>query len=144
MSSEKKIGHEDFRLKIGTTDKASPLVIYLEGRTFIAPLEEKDTYKKDITGLKIALKDIVRKHLHDNEYLDKRFILTFQVASNGLSLGKNSFLSFEIIFKQKGEVKKINTLKTLIADFVNTIAEEFKETIKDNNFSLSKTKHNIS
>ena len=36
MNSEKKIENEDFKLKIGTTNKVNPLVIYIEGTSWIS------------------------------------------------------------------------------------------------------------
>ena len=40
LNSEKTINHELFKIKIGTTNKINPKVIYVEGRTFIQPLNE--------------------------------------------------------------------------------------------------------
>ena len=55
LNSEKKIENEYFKLKIGTTNKINPIVIYVEGKTFISPNEEKGDYSKDIAEIKHAL-----------------------------------------------------------------------------------------
>ena len=40
-NSEKNMEHNVFKLKIGTTNKINPEIIYFEGKAFIKPNEKK-------------------------------------------------------------------------------------------------------
>ena len=44
LNTEKKIEHDSFEIKIGTTNKLNPVVIYVEGKAFITPSEENTDY----------------------------------------------------------------------------------------------------
>ena len=52
LNSEKTIANDNFKIKIGTTNKVNPQVVYVEGKTFIKPLVEKDDYSKDVVEMK--------------------------------------------------------------------------------------------
>ena len=52
LNSEKKINSNNFKLKIGTINKKSPLVIYIDGNTFITPTLDKENYDDDILNIK--------------------------------------------------------------------------------------------
>ena len=63
LNSEKTINHELFKIKIGTTNKINPKVIYVEGRTFIQPLNEKNNYTTELTGIKRSFNKIIQNFI---------------------------------------------------------------------------------
>ncbi len=141
LNSEKRIENEDFKLKIGTTNKVNPLVIYVEGKAFISPVEEKDGYSRDISEIKHYFKRSISSNLAGSNIFDTKYILDFQVASSGISVNKKSFLSFQFLLRQKGEkVMKLTDVKTASEGMISNIVESLKETITEHNFELSKTK----
>ena len=101
LNNEKKIDNEYFKLKIGTTNKINPIVIYVEGKAFICPTEEKDDYSKHISEIKHRFKRGISEGLYGTDVFDGKYIMDFQVASNGISVNKKSFLSFQFLLRQK-------------------------------------------
>lgn len=140
-NSEKKIENDVFKLKLGTTNKLDPQVVYVEGRAFISPKYEEDDYSRKISEIKHALKHTISEGLKNNNLFDNKFILDFQVASNGISIDKKSFLSFQFLLRQnKDNVLKLSQLKDSALDFINNVVNSLSKTIVERDFELTKTK----
>ena len=86
----------------------------------------------------------ISRELSKSKLFDTKFILDFQVANSGVRVGKKSFLSFQLMLKQKSgnilpfkEIKEAceSTLLSLIDNMVDSISDDFlvsktkKETI---------------
>jgi hypothetical protein len=141
LNSEKKIENENFKLKIGTTNKINPMVIYVEGKAFISPLEEKDDYSRDISEMKHALKRSISTNLYSADNFDNKYIVDFQVASSGVAVNKKSFLSFQFLLRQKRDnIMKLSDVKAISEGMINNIADALRDSIIEHNFVLSKTK----
>lgn len=141
LNSEKKIENENFKIKIGTTNKTNPIVVYVEGRAFISPQEEKEDYTRDISELKHNFSRAISKHISDSSLFDNKYILDFQVASKGISLNKKSFLSFQFLLRQNKEnVHKLKEIKDLSENMITSIVSSLAENITEHNFVISKTK----
>ena len=141
LNSEKKIDAENFKLKIGTINKTNPVVVYIEGRTFICPQEEKEDYSRDISEIKHNFSRAISKYVGESEQFDKKFIVDFQVATKGISLNKKSFLSFQFLLRQnKDNVLKLKELKPTAEKMILDIVDTLEENIVKHNFAISKTK----
>lgn len=141
LNSEKKIENENFKIKIGTTNKTNPIVVYVEGRAFISPQEEKDDYARDISEFKHDFSRSISQHISNSTLFDNKFILDFQVASKGISLNKKSFLSFQFLLRQnRNNVRKLKEVKDLSEDMITSIVSTLAENITEHNFVISKTK----
>lgn len=141
LNSEKKIENDTFKLKIGTTNKINPLVIYVEGRGFICPLEEKDDYSRDISEIKHVLKRSISSGLQESKQFDNKYIVDFQVATSGIAPNKKSFLSFQFLFRQNSEnVLKLVEVKNISTEMINKIIESLKNAILDHNYVITKSK----
>lgn len=141
LNSEKRIDNENFKLKIGTTNKIDPVVVYIEGRTFISPQEDKEDYSKDISEIKHNFSRAISKNISGSQLFDRKFILDFQVASKGISLTKKSFLSFQFLLRQnKDNVMKLKDLKEHCEELIKNIVNSLEENIVEHNFVISKTK----
>ena len=141
LNSERKIENENFKIKIGTTNKTNPIVVYVEGRAFISPQEEKEDYTRDISELKHKFSRAISKHISGSSLFDNKYILDFQVASKGISLNKKSFLSFQFLLRQNKEnVHKLKEIKDLSENMITSIVSSLAENITEHNFVISKTK----
>ena len=141
LNTEKKIEHESFKLKIGTTNKLSPIVVYVEGKAFIAPNEASEDYQRDISEIKHALRRAISESLTGTTLFDHKFILDFQVAANGISVGKKSFMSFQFLFRQdKDNVRKLSEVKDESQPMILNIADSLRDSINAHGFTITKTK----
>lgn len=142
LNSEKTIEHDLFKLKIGTTNKIEPKVIYIEGRTFIQPLTEKDSYNIEITSMKRKFNKIIQNFISSNNLFSQKYILDFQVAQSGISTLKRSFLSFQFLLRQKDDNKilKLKEIKQKSETDIQNILNDLTTCIKEYDFSVSKTK----
>lgn len=143
LNSEKKLECDGFKLKVGTTNKTNPIVIYVEGRGFISPSEEKEKedYSKDISEIKHVFKTSISDKLHENKHFDNKFIVDFQIASSGIAVKKKSFLSFQYLLRQNEEnVKKLIDIKNTYSNMFISIADELRDVIVEKGYVLSKTK----
>ena len=134
LNTEKKIENDRFEIKIGTTNKLNPVVIYVEGKAFITPSEENVDYSQDISEIKHALRRAISDSLSGNDIFDKKFILDFQVATNGINVGKKSFMSFHETPLKLTEIKEISENEVI------NIANILRDSINCHGFSISKTK----
>lgn len=142
LNSEKTINHELFKIKIGTTNKINPKVIYIEGRTFIQPLNHKSSYSVELTGIKRGFNKIIQNFIDSNDLFSKKYILDFQVAQSGVSVTKRSFLSFQFLLKQKNEDKilKLKDVKQKTESNIQNILNLLTQCIKEYDFNVTKTK----
>lgn len=141
-NSECKIEHNKFNLRIGTTNRKNPLVVYVEGKTFISPNVEKESYGNDIYIIKKSLRESIAKNVKNNKHFEDNIIFDFQVAQNGISVGKKSFLTFQFLIKQKqNEVSvKIKEIREKSLPLVMSVISDLDNTISKNNFSIFKSK----
>lgn len=139
-NSEKKIPHDTFKISLGTTNKVNPLVVYVEGKTFISPLNEKDDYSRDISSIKYGLGQTIKNTINNSDLFDNKYILDFQIATKGITMNKKSFLTFQLLLKQKNQIRQLKDLKKLAAKPITDIMSSLKETIEKHSFSISKSK----
>ena len=140
LTSEKTLNHEFFRLKFGTVNRVNPQVVYLEGRTFISPLEELDSYNYLIQNIRKKFSSSIGYEIAGNEFFDSRYILDFQVANSGVKVGKKSFLSFQLMLKQRSNnLKSFKEIKKLSEEPLIRVINKMVDEIT-NDFIISKTK----
>lgn len=141
VNSELKIPHDTFQVKIGTTNRLNPRVIYWEAKTFISPIYEKDDYDKDIRDIKRFLSKLVSDAIANSEYFDKRYIIDFRLANSGIKVNKNSFLSFEFLLKQiKEEPLKLKEINEIYEEIVVQLLNQLTSFIEGKDFTVSKKK----
>lgn len=141
INSEKKIDNEKFNLKIGTTNRLNPLVVYIEGRTFISPEEDKESYNRDIYEIKRCLKNSITKNIEQCDLFENKFILDFQVAESGVAKNKRSFLTFQFFLRQnKDNVLKVKDVQDYASEVINNIVNSLEKAICEHDFALYKTK----
>lgn len=141
INSEKKIENDKFNLKIGTTNRLNPLVVYIEGRTCISPEEEKESYNRDIYEIKRTLKHSISKNIESCDLFENKFILDFQITESGVAKNKKSALTFQFLLKQnKDNVLKIKDVHDNASEVINNIIKSLEEAIYSHDFAIYKTK----
>lgn len=140
-SVEKKIDNRFFRLKLGTVNRMNPEVIYLEGKTFIIPIDEDRDYSNTLKVIRKGLSRIVNNALFNNKHFKSNYILDLQVANSGVILDKKSFLTFQLLLRQKSEsINDLKRVKSNCESFFNSITNELSNFIKEHGFVITKTK----
>lgn len=140
LNSEKKINSNNFKLKIGTINKKSPLVIYIDGNTFITPTLDKENYDDDILNIKKNFVFNIKNILNKSDLFENKFILDFDVKNNGLKKDKKSFLSFQCHLRQKNNLFSLNTIKEMSQDLIHEFINDLETQLKNNNFLINKFK----
>ena len=141
LNAERKVSTNIFDVKIGTINRLNPMAVYIEGKGFITPNEESEDYSLPISNIKHTFKKAINDGLNKNRWFDKRFILDFDVATNGIKLTKNSFLTFQVTLKQKSvEPLQLKVLKEKVQPFISDIVDTLGESIETNNFTIKKTR----
>ena len=140
-SVEKKIDNQFFRLKLGTVNRMNPEVIYLEGKTFIIPVDDDRDYSNTLKIMRKGLSRIVNNALFNNKYFKSNYILDLQVANSGVSLEKKSFLTFQLLLRQYPEaINDLKKVKNNCEGFFTSITDELGDFIKEHGFVITKTK----
>lgn len=140
LNSEKKIDNPDFKLKIGTTNKLNPQVIYIEGRGFISPTEERESYERDLYEIKHTFNKTIGNNIKKYGIFENNYILDFQIATSGIKIDKKSFMSFQFLLKQANRVEKLKDIKVHASDMINDIVYSLSEDINKHHYLITKTK----
>jgi len=131
---------KDVLLKYGSVNKDNPQVIYVSGKCWISPTREMD-YDKVITDIESDMRKNIRKVFIDGENFENRFILDFDVSTDGLFPNRKKFLSFDFYLRQKERnKKKLSDIKEFINDKVRYVSNEMVFSFKENAFTVQKSK----
>lgn len=141
ISTEKKINNEWFKLKIGTTDKKEPNVVYIEGGISIMPTKNKTDYKPSIKNISNGFEAEISKLCSDNSnILSSNHILNFEIAENRIKYNKSTFLSFQIFLRQKCKLS-YKEIVDILTPLIESSSKNFINCIMSNDFSYSKRKN---
>lgn len=142
LNSEKRINNDLFKLKIGTTNKINPQIIYIEGKTFISPEEKKTNYSEELSTMRSTLVNSLSRSLTKTQlFVPNKYIIDFQVAKTGINPSKRSFLGFQLMLKQKfAPFKKVSDVKDEYEPLLNNIISTLVDKIQDLHFNIYKSK----
>lgn len=127
-------------LKYGSVNKDNPQVIYISGKCWICPTVETD-YDKVITDIESEMRKNIRKILVDGVNFDDKFILDFDISTDGLYPNRKKFLSFDFYLRQNERNKKsLVDLKEFLDSKVRYISNEMVFAFKENAFTVEKQK----
>ena len=118
---------DSLELKIGTFNQKYPLVFFISGSTWIECVENV-AYEKALEWIKTRMHKRIAKRLQEIDGLDEKFIFDFDLTANNMKLGIAKFFKIMIFFKQKGEIRSLEKMKTLMNV---TIIDEIEEMIND-------------
>ena len=92
-------------LKYGSIDRNNPQVVYVSGKCWISPSYGVD-YTEAMEYAEKGLRKDIRELLANGTDFDSRFILDFDINTEGLSVGRKTFLSFDFFLRQKNRPSK--------------------------------------
>ena len=143
ICSEVSLENPYFKLKIGTIDKKRPTTFYVEGGTFITPVEECDEEVSYGERIKLVYKDMAKgiQRIVSENKLKHDFIANIDVADERMRVGKKSYFTFQYYLKQNGEPISFNDIAAGGDEYTKTVLDLLEYSLKENGFALSKTKN---
>lgn len=127
-------------LKYGSVNKDNPQVIYVSGKCWICPTKESD-YDEVISSIESDMRKNIRNVLVDGVNFENRFILDFDISTDGLYPNRKKFLSFDFYLRQNEKnKKKLADLKQLLGGKVSLISNKMVFAFKENSFTVEKKK----
>ena len=127
-------------LKYGTVNRNNPQVVYISGKCWVSPQREMN-YVDVIDSIEKRMKKNIKSFLIDGINFDNRFILDFDINTEGLAPREKKFLSFDFYLRQNEKNKKqLSDLNDLLKRKVSTIANNLVYSFKENDFSINKKK----
>ena len=145
ICSEVSLENPYFKLKIGTIDKKRPTTFYVEGGTFITPVDDDDderTYKEKMTEVyKAMARGIEEMRLTGKKKnLEKNFIANIDVADERMKVGKKTYFTFQYYLRQNGELIPFSEIAEDGDEYTKLVLARLEYSLKENGFALSKTK----
>lgn len=141
ICSEVSLENPYFKVKIGTINKKNPTTFYVEGGTFITPVEDDGiSYKEKMVLIyKEMAKGIHR--LVAEKHLKHDFIANIDVAEDRMKVGKKTYFTFQYFLKQGSETIPFTDITENGGEYTETVLETLEYILKENGFVLSKTKN---
>lgn len=144
INSEIKFNDGIFKVKIGTTNKKHPDIIYIEIGTYISPNEEKKSYKNDVFSLDSEMRKYLDATLKSNEYLQDSFILVNDCPYERMEIGKKSYFEMQLFVKPEKklfEIGKFSDIALKINEFlISNVKEKIKNSFEIKGFNSHKTR----
>lgn len=151
INSEINYKNDFFNIKVGTTDKKNPNVVYLDCSAYLEATSSKDTevldYSEDIKDMEEWLKKLIGEIFYLRRF-SQNFIFVFDIPKDRFEMGKRSFLSVQIHWKTQPDTTLLYNNFAEYADNLTkfTVTDEVLKVIKDGieekyHFKVYKTKH---
>ena len=127
-------------LKYGTVNRLNPQVIYVSGKCWVTPKSNLN-YEEVINKIEKRMRNNIKTFLIDEINFEKRFILDFDINTEGLLPNEKKFLSFDFYLRQNEKNKKLlPSLKEMLSRKVSTIANNLVYAFGENDFLVEKKK----
>lgn len=143
ICSEVSLKNPYFKLKIGTINKKKPTTFYIEGGTFITPVDEDDciSYKDKMD---LVYKDMTKGLIlltGEAKNIQKTFIANIDVADERMKVGKKTYFTFQYYLHQNGEPIPFSEIAENGDKYTKVVLDKIEYSLKENGFALSKTKN---
>lgn len=140
ICSEVSLDNPYFKIKIGTINKKNPTTFYVEGGTFIMPVEDDGVAYKDKMNLvyKEMTKGLYR--VVSENHLRNDFIANIDVAEDRMKVGKKTYFTFQYFLKQNDSPVPFVEITENSQEYTDKVLEGLEYSLKENGFALSKTK----
>ena len=142
ICSEVSVENSYFKIKIGTIDKKNPTTFYVEGGTFITPVEEdRVTYKEKMDLVyKAMTRGIDEIRVVNKKSIRSDFIANIDVAEERMKVGKKTYFTFQYFLKQSDKPVTFPEITENADEYTDKVHERIEYSLKENGFALSKTK----
>lgn len=144
ICSEVSLENPYFKLKIGTINKKKPTTFYVEGGTFITPVEEVDedlSFKDKMNNVYKAMNQGIMKLTAETNNVQNSFIANIDVADERMKVGKKTYFTFQYYLHQDGEPISFSEITENGEKYTKTVLDNIEYSLKENGFALSKTKN---
>ena len=140
ICSEVSLDNPYFKLKIGTINKKRPTTFYVEGGTFIMPVEDDGvTYRDKMT---LVYKEMTKglSRVVSERHLKNDFIANIDVAEDRMKVGKKTYFTFQYFLKQNENPVSFLEIAENSHKYTENVLANLEYSLKENGFALSKTK----
>lgn len=141
ICSEVSLENPYFKVKIGTINKKNPTTFYVEGGTFITPVEEGETSYKDKMAEVQRQMSLGIMSMKAGKNLGSNFIANIDVADERMKVGKKTYFTFQYYLQQKGELTPFSDIAADGDKYTDEVLKRIEYSLKENGFALSKTKN---
>ena len=141
ICSEVSFENPHFKLKIGTINKKKPTTFYVEGGTFITPVEDETPFKDRIDEVYRAMSQGIIRITCETNNLEKNFIANIDVADERMKVGKKTYFSFQYYLRQNKNDLSFSEITDNWDKYTKTVLDKIEYSLKENGFALSKTKN---
>lgn len=142
ICSEISLENPYFKLKIGTINKKNPTTFYVEGGTFITPVEDDGiTYKDKMANVYRAMSLGLIRLTGETKNILPSFIANIDVADERMKVGKKTYFTFQYYLKQNEEPVSFAEITENGEKYTKVVLEKIEYSLKENGFALSKTKN---
>ena len=143
ICSEVSLENPYFKLKIGTIDKKKPTTFYVEGGTFITPVDNDDDELSYKDRMAIVYKDMAKgiQLVVSESKLNRDFIANIDVADERMKVGKKTYFTFQYYLRQNGELVPFAEIAENGDEYTKSVLARLEYSLKENGFALSKTKN---
>lgn len=127
------------RMKYGSINRLNPIVVYINGKSWISPTFEGD-YEELITKIFNSFKRELKSQVNSSPYFDNKIVCDFDLKTSSLKENKKNFLSFEFYIKQKTNVIQLKDMKLLIKNTFKGAIDKLVDNLINNSFIMTKDK----
>lgn len=144
ICSEVSLENPYFKLKIGTINKKKPTTFYVEGGTFITPVDEVDedlSFKDKMNNVYKAMSQGIMRLTAETNNVQNSFIANIDVADERMKAGKKTYFTFQYYLHQDGEPISFSEITENGDKYTKIVLDRIECSLKENGFALSKTKN---
>ena len=144
ICSEVSLENPYFKLKIGTINKKKPTTFYVEGGTFITPVDEVDedlSFKDKMNNVYKAMSQGIMRLTAETNNVQNSFIANIDVADERMKVGKKTYFTFQYYLHQDGEPISFSEITENGDKYTKIVLDKIEYSLKENGFALSKTKN---
>lgn len=144
ICSEVSLKNPYFKLKIGTINKKKPTTFYVEGGTFITPVDEVDedlSFKDKMNNVYKAMSQGIMRLTAETNNVQNSFIANIDVADERMKAGKKTYFTFQYYLHQDGEPISFSEITENGDKYTKIVLDKIEYSLKENGFALSKTKN---
>lgn len=144
ICSEVSLENPYFKLKIGTINKKKPTTFYVEGGTFITPVDEVDedlSFKDKMNNVYKAMSQGIMRLTAETNNVQNSFIANIDVADERMKAGKKTYFTFQYYLHQDGEPISFSEITENGDKYTKIVLDKIEYSLKENGFALSKTKN---
>lgn len=144
ICSEVSLENPYFKLKIGTINKKKPTTFYVEGGTFITPVDEVDedlSFKDKMNNVYKAMSQGITRLTAETKNVQNSFIANIDVADERMKVGKKTYFTFQYYLHQDGEPVSFSEITENGDRYTKVVLDKIEYSLKENGFALSKAKN---